>query len=105
MTLNNTEMKTTYFKTIFQKSTDTHTIMVAVIPNEMIGEGLPDIYEAQAFIMPKTIYTGTYPNIRINTDTIKDRTDLQGSGISGIITDELWYTKDEEQSDHLGISL
>lgn len=39
-------MKTTYFKIICQKTTDNHTIMVAVIPNDMLGKNLPDIFEA-----------------------------------------------------------
>lgn len=98
-------MKTTYFKTIFQKTTDNHTIMIAVIPNDMIGDNLPEIFEAQAFKMPTTIYTGTYPQIKINTDTIKDRSDLFGSGIAAIITKSEWYCKDTVEQDTLGISI
>lgn len=98
-------MKSTYFKTILQKTTYNHTILVAVIPNDMISENLPDICEMQAFMMPKTIYTGTYPQIKINTDSLKDRSDLMGMGIAGILTNEYWYTKEVKQGDNLGIGI
>lgn len=99
-------MKTTYFKTVIQKTSATHSILVAVIPNEMLGVPLPDICQIQAFMMPQTIYTGTYPQIKINTDTIEDRTEeLKGSGIAGIITEDLWYCKETERQDILGISI
>jgi hypothetical protein len=51
------------------------------------------------------VFTGTYPQIKINTDTIKDRTDLIGMGVSGIITEEDWYIKKTQSEDLLGISL
>lgn len=98
-------MKTTYFKMIAQKSTNDHTILVAVIPNNMLQENLPNICEMEAFMMPKTIYTGTYPQIKINTDTIKDRSDLKGLGIAGILTEDIWFTKETKQEDILGISI
>ncbi|MCT3673314.1 hypothetical protein HZQ94_08960 [Elizabethkingia anophelis] len=99
-------MNTTYFKTIVQKTTDTHSILVAVIPNDMLGDDLPTIAEFQAFKMPSTIYTGTYPTIKINSDTMKDRSDLIGMGIEGIIRGyNEWYTKTETDKDLLGISL
>lgn len=98
-------MKTTYFKTILQKTTATHTILVAVIPNDMIGENLPDLCEMQAFMMPQTIYTGTYPQIKLNTDTVKDRSDLKGDGIAGILTEDIWYTKVVDNEDTMGIGL
>jgi hypothetical protein len=99
-------MKTTYFKFIAQKATEGKTILVAVIPDDMLGSDLPLIYEGQAFLMPATIYTGTYPQIKINSDTIIDRTeDLKGQGIAGIITSEEWYIKNDIRTDVLGISL
>ena len=98
-------MKTTYFNTVIQKSTEEYSIMISVIPTKMLGAGLPSICEVQSFMMPQTIYTGTYPNIRINTDAIKDRADLIGMGINGIITQPIWYTKEVGEQDVLGISL
>lgn len=95
-------MKTTYFKTIIQKTTDTHSVLVAVIPNEMLGE-LPTIVEMEAFKMPETIYTGTYPQIKLNTDTLKERKDLQGLGIDGILMQPIWFNKTKEDKDILGI--
>lgn len=99
-------MKTTYFKFIAQKSAEGKTLLVAVIPDDMLGKDLPTIIEGQAFLMPSTIYTGTYPQIKINTDTIVDRTqELKGMGIAGIITSEQWYIKNSIKEDVLGISI
>lgn len=98
-------MKTTYFKFIAQKTAEGKTILVAVIPDDMLGKDLPVIIEGQAFLMPATIYTGTYPQIKINSDTIKNREDLCGLGIEGIITSEQWYIKNDVKEDVLGISL
>jgi hypothetical protein len=99
-------MTTTYFKFIAQKTVEGKSILVAVIPDDMLGDNLPSIIEGQAFLMPATIYTGTYPQIKINSDTIVDRTeDLKGEGIAGIITSELWYIKNDVERDILGISL
>jgi hypothetical protein len=96
-------MKTTYFKFIAQKTADDKTILVAVIPDDMLGKDLPTIIEGQAFLMPATIYTGTYPQIKINSDTIVDRTEeLKGKGIAGIITSEQWYIKNDIKEDIKG---
>ena len=98
-------MKTTYFKTIIQKTTSEHSILIAVIPNDMLGIDLPSICEMETFMMPQTIYTGTYPQIKINTDTIKERKDLIGLGIAGIVREPTWFTKVKETEDLLGISI
>ena len=99
-------MKTTYFKFIAQKTFEGKTILVAVIPDDMLGKDLPMIYEGQAFLMPATIYTGTYPQIKINTDTIVDKTEeFKGLGIAGIITEAEWYIKNDIKEDVMGISL
>ena len=99
-------METIFFKFIVQKTAEGKSILVAVIPDDMIGDNLPSIVEGQAFLMPATIYTGIYPQIKINTDSIVDRTEeLKGQGISGIITSEDWYIKRNSQKDLLGVSL
>jgi hypothetical protein len=99
-------METTYFKMIGQKSVDGKMILVAVVPDDMLGDDLPSIFEVQAFKIPATIYTGTYPQIKINTDTIKDRTeDLAGSGINGILTEAEWYCRTNKEKDILGIKI
>lgn len=98
-------MKQTYLKFIAQKTTENHTILVTVIPNEMLGKDLPGIYELQGFKMPSTIYTGTYPQLKLNTDTIKERDDLKGLGISGILTSEEFYCQEQIINDPMGISL
>lgn len=98
-------MKTTYFKMIAQKSTKEHTILIAVVPNDLLGKHLPEICEMEAFKLPSTIYTGTYPQIKINTDTIKSREDLIGLGVGGIITSPIWAVKEVKDKDMLGISI
>lgn len=98
-------MKTTYLKFIAQKTTDNHTILVTVIPNEMLGKDLPNIYELQGFKMPSTIYTGTYPQLKLNTDTIQERDDLKGLGIEGILISEQFYCQEQISPDLMGISL
>ena len=99
-------MKTTYFKFIAQKTFEGKTILVAVIPDDMLGKDLPMIYEGQAFLMPATIYTGTYPQIKINTDTVVDKTEeFKGLGIAGIIIEAEWYIKNDIKEDVMGISL
>lgn len=98
-------MQTTYFKTIIQKSTETHSIMISVIPNDMLGLDLPNICEIQSQLLPQTIYTGTYPQIKLNPETIVDRSDLKGNGIAVILTQDMWYTKTTDQPDDLGIGI
>lgn len=93
-----------FFKMVIQKTTDTHSILMAVIENDMLGD-LPTICEMEAFMQPPNIYTGTYPTIRINTDTLKPREDLIGMGIAGIATSPIWATKTVEHIDWLGINI
>jgi hypothetical protein len=98
-------MKTEYFKLMGQKSLYGKMIVFAVVPDDLFGQ-VPDIFECEAFLMPATIYTGTYPQIKVNTDTVKDVTDEhKGMGIAGIITETWWANKTIEQEDQLGISI
>lgn len=97
-------MKAIYFKAVIQRITETHSVLVAVIPNEMLGD-LPTICEMEALKMPATIYTGTYPQIKLNTDTLKERKDLMGLGIDGIILQPIWFDKRKESKDILGIGI
>ena len=99
-------MKETFFKLIGQKVTTGKMILVAVVENDFINNGdVPEIFECQSMKEAPTIYTGTYPSIKINTNTIKDRTDLAGKGINGILTSEDWYCVDREKKDLLNIGL
>lgn len=79
-------MKNEYFNMICQKSTEGKMIIMAVVPDNLLGEGLPSIFEVQAVKLVPTIYTGTYPTIKVISETIKDRSDLQGEGINGIVS-------------------
>ena len=97
-------METEYFKLIGQKTGD-KLILIAVVSPDLFGN-VPDIFELQAFKTPPTIYTGTYPTIRINTSTIKDITkEKKGNGIAGLITESDWYVKKTKEKDIFGISL
>ena len=98
-------MKSIYFKLVAMKTAGNKRVLIAAVDENIFGENLPDIFEVQAFKMPATIYTGIYPQIKINTDTIKDRTDLTGEGVSGIVTETDWYYKEVESQDLLGIGL
>lgn len=99
-------MKNEYFKMIVQKTVAGKSILVAVVPDDFICDGLPLIFEVQAVKMAPTIYTGTYPTIKIIPETIKDRSDsLKGLGIGGILTEEEWYNVPKEEKDLFGIAL
>jgi hypothetical protein len=51
-------MNTTYFKFIAQRTAEGKSILVAVIPDDMLGENLPAIVEGQAFLMPAQCLPG-----------------------------------------------
>ena len=44
---------------------------MAVVPDNLLGEGLPPIFEVQAVKPVPTIYIGTYPTIKVISETIK----------------------------------
>lgn len=95
-----------YFKMVGQKTADGKIILVAVVPEEFIGQDVPEIFDVQCVAPPKTIYTGTYPTIKINTNTIKDNyEESKGVGIAGIVLRTRWYCSKEDIQDNLGIGL
>ena len=99
-------MKNEYFNMICQKAPGGKMIMMAVVPDDLLCEGLPSIFEVQAIRLVPTIYTGTYPRIKINMETIKDRTDyLKGTRIAGIATGENWYNVSKEDNNIYGINI
>ena len=99
-------MENTYFKMVGQKVGNGKMILVAVVDeNFMNCSEVPDIFEVQSFKQSQTIYSGTYPNIRINLETLKNRDDLKGHGIEGILTSEQWYCNTQKQEDTYGIAL
>ena len=95
-------MKNEYFNMICQKAPEGKMIIMAVVPDNLLGEGLPPIFEVQAV---PTIYTGTYPKIKVISETIKDRSDLQGEGINGIVSGENWYNVSKEDKNTYGINI
>lgn len=98
-------METIYFNFICQKSTDGKMMLMAVVPDDIFGHVESNVFEVQSFKMPATIYTGTYPQIKVNTSTIKDRSDLKGLGANGIFTSPIWYNQKDKKDDVLGISI
>ena len=98
-------MKNEYFNMICQKSTEGKMIIMAVVPDNLLGEGLPSIFEVQAVKLVPTIYTGTYPTIKVISETIKDRSDLQGEGINCIVSGENWYNVSKEDKNTYGINI
>ena len=97
-------METKYFKLIGQQ-TDGKLILVAVVDADFLGD-VPQIFEVQCLKMPATIYTGTYPTIKVNSDTITDISkENTGKGIDGIITSSGWYCKTTKSQDPFNISI
>jgi len=97
-------MTTHFFKVIGQK-TSGKLVLIAVVEQDMLGD-VPEIFELQATQLPKNIYTGTYPTIKLNMSTLVDQTDeLKGMGLAGIITESDWYTTNRVENDPLGISI
>jgi hypothetical protein len=99
-------MKNEYFNMICQKAPGGKMIIMAVVPDNLLGEGLPPIFEVNAIRMVPTIYTGTYPTIKVLSGTIKDRTeDLKGMGVDGIVTGRNWFNASEEDKNIYGINI
>ncbi|WP_298546715.1 hypothetical protein [uncultured Parabacteroides sp.] len=98
-------MKNEYFNMICQKAPEGKMIIMAVVPDNLLGEGLPSIFEVQAVKLVPTIYTGTYPTIKVISETIKDRSDLQGKDIDGIVSGENWYNVSKEDKNTYGINI
>ena len=98
-------MKNEHFNMICQKAADGKMIMIAVVPDDLFGEGLPSIFQVHAIRTVPNIYTGTYPTIRVIPETIKERSDLKGIGIAGIVTGENWYNAQEEDKNEYGINI
>lgn len=65
-------MQNTYFKLIGQKTAG-KLVLIAVVDENLFGD-VPSIFELQAIKLVPTIYSGTYPTIKLNMDTIKDVT-------------------------------
>ena len=98
-------MKNEYFNLICQKSTDGKMVLMTVVDENLLGENLPDIFEVQAIRLVPTIYTGTYPTIKVISESIKERKDLEGMGVNGIITGTNWYNISKEDKDIFDINL
>lgn len=65
--------------------------IISIVDPTDFGHNLPDIFEMQSIVMDKTIYTGTYPTIKYNTDSIVSREDQKGAGIAGLCMETDWY--------------
>lgn len=98
-------MKNEYFNIIGQKASGGKMIIMAVVSDDLFGIEVPNIFQVQAVRTVPTIYTGTYPTIRIVTDKLEARTDLTGKGIAGIVTGENWYNVSQEDKNEYGINI
>ncbi|MBK5721401.1 hypothetical protein JGH11_11000 [Dysgonomonas sp. Marseille-P4677] len=98
-------MKTEHFNIICQKAGNGKMVLIAVVPEDIFGIDLPSISEVHAIRTVPTVFTGTYPTIRIIDDTFKSRDDLKGQGVAGIVTGENWYNTSQEDKNELGINL
>lgn len=88
-----------------QKTGNGKMIIVAVVNDDFFGE-VPSQFECQAIKIPETIYTGTYPTLKINKDTIIDvGEEMRGKGIDGVITTMKWYCSTRTQNDVFNISI
>lgn len=58
-------MKNEYFNLIGQKAPGGKMILIAVAPDDLLGNNLPAIFEVQAIKLAPTIYTSTYPTFKI----------------------------------------
>ncbi|MFV0141024.1 hypothetical protein [Empedobacter falsenii] len=97
-------MKTVYFKIIGRKIGDKIALM-AVVPDDFFDQEINGDVEMEAFKLPSNIYTGTYPNIRVNTDTIVETDKYKGDSSEGIFTGFNWAIIEKKEQDNLGIGL
>jgi len=98
-------VKEARFKLMGQPSGDNRVVLFTIVDKKMFSKDLPNIFEMQAMLMPKTIYTGTYPTIKLIEESIVDRSDLNGTGVTGILTSAEWHYQEKEVKDLLGISI
>lgn len=97
-------MKNEYFNMIGQKAPSGKMILMAVVPDDLFGIEVPNVFQVQAIRTVPNIYTGTYPTIRIVTDKLEERKDLTGKGIAGIVTGKNWYNVSQEDKNEYSIN-
>lgn len=98
-------MKNEYFNMIGQKLPGEKMILMAVVPDDLFGIEVPNIFQVQAIRTVPNIYTGTYPTIRVVIDKLEEREDLTGMGIEGIATGVNWYNVSQEDKNEYGINI
>jgi len=98
-------MKTHYLKVLGQKMGDGKVALIMVVEEDTIMANLPTIFEIQAAILPKTIYTGTNPTIKLIPETLVNRDSDKGKGLAGLFVETGWFNKTVETPDPMGVSL
>ena len=98
-------MRNEYFNMIGQKAPGGKMILMAVVPYDLFGIEVPNIFQVQAVRTIPIIYTGTYPTIRVVIDKLEAREDLTGKGIAGIATGENWYNVSQEDKNEYGVNI
>ena len=98
-------MKNEFFNMIGQKAPGGKMILMAVVPDDLFGIEVPNIFQVQAVRTIPIIYTGTYPTIRVVIAKLEAREDLTGKGIAGIATGENWYNVSQEDKNEYGVNI
>jgi hypothetical protein len=98
-------MKNEFFNMIGQKAPGGKMILMAVVPDDLFGIEVPNIFQVQAVRTIPIIYTGTYPTIRVVIDKLEAREDLTGKGIASIATGENWYNVSQEDKNEYGVNI
>ena len=99
-------MENTYLKMIGQKVGGGKMILMTVVDDDFMDCGeVPNIFEVQCLKQAPTMFTGTYPTIKVNLETLKPRPDLKGMGASGVLTEESWYCAKREVQDIFGLAI
>ncbi|MFK7949240.1 MAG: hypothetical protein AB8G11_16735 [Saprospiraceae bacterium] len=62
-------MSQVVFRTIGFK-TENHLVLMAVVPKDMLGD-VPNVFSCNTIKVANTIYTGTYPTLKVDIDSIK----------------------------------
>lgn len=78
---------------------------MAVVPEDFFGKSIEGDVEVEAFKLPANIYNGTYPNIRINTDTLLETDKHKGFTPDSIFTEPNWAIIEKEEKNILGTGL
>jgi hypothetical protein len=95
------------FRMYGQRSSDGKMVLTMVVDEEEFfgSDSLPNQFFVTGVRVAPTIYTGTYPTIKMDMGTVEDASHLAGQGIAGILTDCNWACETVKHDDKLGIGI